>query len=588
MDVALKPHPAGRLTFWFLFFAGMLCGSPGWGQGLAGPGNASPGAPSVPDADFTGFEDGLVPVLVGTFDGTPPTATLALTDDPAHVKEGAFALEYSYVRQGSSLDAVFQQSLLTDLVGLRMWLQSEQDAVWVVGHADRDGAVFLAQVVLPAGQWVHLDLAPGDFAIDPNSPVQKPAMQPKRNGANWVGFDLDSVIGPAGPNRIWIDAIEVERPPLRYEKGPLVVSATAIRQVQESTFIDGDLIVAAGGFHSSASRLVVNGDIIVLGYGSLASAVFTRGTLRMNAHYRYQRKVQAEENGLVRFQDLLFLPGSNTSLNVGSQGVCEILDTDFAQGSFTAGVGPGGRITIRGSSNPGEFLPGEGSHFEASDVNQLLLWLVAEPGTQAQVVLPPASVGDWTLDPSWNRDLTLHAIGALDTGLIIEDNSTLDVLGGTARAVGVLFSQFDADLDGFQNGDHITDRVFSWPGRNVHFQDVTVQTWNFYSAGLANVVVRNSLFGEALSFGGGGSLQILDSTCDGSGGYFGARNDGQVDAANSQILSEIVCDGTSVMRLKNSVVNGAVTAAGNALICLFSTPVFGPLFEIDNGRILVK
>jgi len=144
----------------------------------------------------------------------------------------------------------------------------------------------------------------------------------------------------------------------------------------------------------------------------------------------------------------------------------------------------------------------------------------------------------------------------------------------------------DRDDVDFEGGDHHPSTSFPWPGRAVRFEDVTVDAWNFYVSGYAEVTVRDSLFGELLGFEHG-FARVVDSTCDGAGGYLGTRDSSRIELERSDALCTITCDGASSLRMRDGTVAGRVTAAGDATISFHGCTLLGPLVELENGHILV-
>ena len=150
----------------------------------------APGRATVPDVDTADFEDGTQPFFLVTENGQPPAASLFVTNDPQKIHDGLFALEYAYERMSDPIPILVHPALLADLDSLEYWIKAERDTFWVTFHVDRDGAQFDAVTYLPAGLWTFVDLGPLDFFIDPNSPAQKPRMEPECNGFYWYGLDL--------------------------------------------------------------------------------------------------------------------------------------------------------------------------------------------------------------------------------------------------------------------------------------------------------------------------------------------------------------------------------------------------------------
>ncbi len=548
---------------------------------------ASPSfAQTAEDTDRFGFEDGQQPFLLVTFDGTPAAGSLALTEDPAHVHDGTKSLEFQYERMVGSPQAIVLPVMLTDLTAVRMWVLSEKDATWVLGHEDRDGASFFSTVALPAGQWTSIDLSPADFELGEDSDVYKPAMEPERNGVYLLALDLNTITGPAGPNTVWVDTVEVERPPLALISGETIVNPGELLLITQPTKIDGDLKVFSGGFvHSTTTRLVLTGNLYVL--GAQSEARFENGTLRFPQQYRYQQEIIAALGGDVIFDELLFHSPYWISMAITRMGIFEARHTVFAGGSITGSAMDGGRIELHHAENPGEFLIYPRSELVASSLNQLILWLIATEETQAVFDLPEWHDVTWEVPVDWNRRISLTDIKQLWPSLIAYEGCDVLVRNGRLRVAGIVFETEDVDLDGYRNRTSYPAQTFDWPRHDVRFENVDLDTWNFYAFDDTEVAIRNSLFGEALAFGQG-TVRIHDSVCDGSGGYIGAREDGRIFVFDSELRCNIVCDGNGVLAMVDGEVTGNVTAAENALIGFLRTTVLGSVLELDNGQVIFR
>ncbi len=543
-------------------------------------------AQTIADDDLYSFDDGEQPFYHGTVDGSPVTGSVQLTEDPARVHDGIASVEFTYPRVDAPAEVLLLPALLTDFTALRMWVFSENEAQWMIGHTDRDGARFLVTVQVPAGQWLHVDLGPGDFQLDPQSPVIKPAMEPERNGMSFYMLDLNSVFGPAGPNTIWIDTLEIERPPLNGIDGPVLVTGGQIVQITQPTYIDGDVYVEGGSvFESSTTRLVLTGGVYAIGQGS--EARFTTGTLRLTQQYRYEQEIITAGHALVSFENLLFHPVFGVSMSVTRGSAFEAHGAEIIGPAFTAAVLLGGRIELHDTTGPGEFLVYPQTTFIAEDVDFVIVWLIAEDGESLVLDVPDWHDVTWDLPAGWKRQVSLTDVGLLYPAVIAYEGSQLLVRDGRLRVAGVIFETQDVVLDGYKNDTTYPRERFDLPQHQLAFSNVELETWNFYAFEDTTVTILNSTFGETLAFGQG-QVHVYDSICDGTGGYLGARGDGTILLTDTEVRCEIVCDGDSFLAAIRGLVSGDVVAAENARIGFSQTDLQGELIELDNGTITVR
>lgn len=539
----------------------------------------------VPDVDVIDFEDGSQPLMVYSSEGMPDQGALSLTTDPPDVHDGLVALEYNYNRS-EPLSILAFPNLLTDVQEIRFWFKSAEAGVWMLYHTDRDGAQFNAFLNFTANTWTEVVLTPSDFALDPNSDVFKPEMEPERNSAYFYAVDVAHVFGVPGAGRVWLDTIGVVRPDMQYVPGPALFDDGQPHVVTEPTVFDGDLVAVNGSqVDLSATRVIVRGNIMSDGIGS--TVLVHEGTLRLESQFRYDRQLFAIRDGLLRLENLLLIPGSNLGVSVLYDGHFEYDRTTVIDGALTGTVGFGGRIALRDSVGPGEFVVNSDTTFSAEGIDGVVVWLAADAGVNAQLDVPDETISQWTLGPGWNRDFQMSDIQGANIAILVAEDSQLHVRDGNLRAVGLAFRDFDAEIQGYQNFSYYDQQQFDLPARTLTFENVSVGAWNFYSQGSAHVVVRDCLFGEILTFDQS-SMVVFDSVCDGSGGYLGSRHDSRLGMVRSDALCEVVSEGNSRLGIRNGTVLGPVTAAESARIGLDRCHVIGPLYELDDGRIFIR
>lgn len=98
-------------------------------------------------------------------------ASVRVTTDPEHIKHGAGALELEYTAapgQAGSAVVLVADGSLAALRGLRFWIKTDEDtaAAVVLSEKKPNGGDYSAWFWSPGQQWQHIELVPGDFAVN--------------------------------------------------------------------------------------------------------------------------------------------------------------------------------------------------------------------------------------------------------------------------------------------------------------------------------------------------------------------------------------------------------------------------------------
>jgi hypothetical protein len=96
----------------------------------------------------------------------------------------------------------------------------------------------------------------------------------------------------------------------------------------------------------------------------------------------------------------------------------------------------------------------------------------------------------------------------------------------------------DAVIDTVVNDTFYHDVTLALPDRRLRLVNASIDTWNFYPQASATVGFRDSVVGEILSMGD--SRVVMErTTVDGSGGFFGARDDSRITARDCRFTCTI-------------------------------------------------
>lgn len=131
-------------------------------------------------------------------------------------------------------------------------------------------------------------------------------------------------------------------------------------------------------------------------------------------------------------------------------------------------------------------------------------------------------------------------------------------------AIGLIYDDQTCDtLKGLVNNHLYENDVVKLSDRNLTLNNSLVYAWNFYPGDSSQLVIEDCIFGEVLT-SADAKAQLINSICDGSGGYVGASGNSQIYAKHSQIKRMydgppiILNSGQSFTVLENCSVEGDI------------------------------
>jgi len=538
------------------------------------------------DTDEERFEHGVPAsfILIGYPTGVPP-ARMEITESEGYGEEPG-ALSFTYERGSQPVPVLYHQVYLGGFKKIDFRIRVKKKTFWVVNISDLDGARFSAHRVIAPGEWKDVTLNPSDFSCNEDSPVKKERIDPTNLGFGYAAFDLFSLTEKSGSNRVLIDDITITRTAVSVIDGDYVLSAESGR-ITEDTRITGDLVLQKGAeLVVTAERFRVDGDILVKG----SSLSLGGGSWMFSQDFRYQHRMRVSDGGTIELKngrlDLLFPYGAG-ALRGGS---VRMQDVRVVSGLFTFSLQADGSLRLETCENFGEIIAYRGSTFSARGCKSLLLWLNLERGSDTELKLPDgARISRLNLPEELGREIGISDCSGVLWGIIAENGSSLSVRESRLRAVGLHFTgKARGTVNGFENGKTYPEFIHRSENHNLFLSDTKVDTWNFYASGRAELEIRDSIFGESLSFGRS-RITIYDSVCDGTGGYLGSRDDSVTIFTRGEIACDVLaCDNGSITVTDCGGIGGRVEATGMSRIVISHTPLNGAVREIDAGTVEIR
>lgn len=492
--------------------------------------------------------------------------------------------------EGGSLVLAYERGKLAPLAGtalmtgmkeLRLRIRSAEAGTFVVALKDRDGAAFNQPFALPAGEWTDVVLPAAKFALNRESVVRKPRLDPARLGAGWVLVDAAAIVGGGkGRNELRVDEVRVVREDLEETSGDWIVDTEVT--VARSRRHAGRIEVRAGGrLLVTAPRFVAAGELALAG----GTAEFSGGAVVIPQRFQHERDLRLSGSARLAFQDALLVTGFPAGLKLAGAQEVSLVRTECL-GGFTCDVPPGARVTLTDTKSPGEFVIAPGGVVNVTGCENVILWHALGPNLKGALRFPGPDVGDrWT--SGHGLEVTVERSRNVRWTLLSVPGSAGSVEDCSPVAAGLLFGgKSSITLEDVQNGRPVAEWRVPAPDRSLTFRNATVGAWNIYASDDAVVRVRKSTIGEAMTFGKG-RIELEDTTVDGKGGYVGAHDDGTIRLVRCRLTCLAVARHRSRLELVECDVQGDVRATDAARVVLERTAVSGRT-EADPGATVEK
>ncbi|MCK6472569.1 MAG: hypothetical protein L6R28_12565 [Planctomycetes bacterium] len=521
------------------------------------------------------FETGIgpfwaleLPLPPNTAGRKPEFLTPRLDDASGAACQSKSAFRIDYSRKPGVLMAIGAQVDVTGLRRLAFQVKSSAGGLSVVTMEDHDGAKFHHGFMLPANRWTEIELAPKDFKLSDDSPVKKRAVEPGRLKPGFAVADAAAIVrSPEGPATLWLDDITVTRKdPELVRKDWTVTKDTVLK---ETARIEGYWIIAEGVKVTVASPWLELPATVFVKKG--ATLRFEGGLVAVPSTYNYQFNLQVEDGARLETDGVKLAPAMPWGVGLNPGAAWHATKTEFPMHNLTATVQDRGELIFKDVTTPGEMVLWPGAKVNLSDCTDVLVWLHTETGARGRLDLPDGKqIARWRAPKALGLDVTMTTVKDVMWGLVPSEGNQLMVRDATLRTTGLLFkSKESATVRGLKNGLRYGAEPVLASKIALDLKGSSVQTWNIYGTEQANVKVEDCLFGEALTFAFS-RMTIADSTCDGSGGYFGSKDHSTMDVRDSRIACRIVAHDDSKLTLVNCTIEGDIIAADRSTLTLIN------------------
>ncbi|MFQ5651033.1 MAG: T9SS type A sorting domain-containing protein [bacterium] len=362
----------------------------------------------------------------------------------------------------------------------------------------------------------------------------------------------------------------------------LIVRHSGSLTVENSNFVvNGNSIFFENAFATLKDNLTFHGDIFDLGNASLKiDSAAVSIPMTFVGQYRFIGADSAE----FRISNATFdLQRGKLGGNFAGQSRFTQLSTTYRTQpgiAMTLGIAGHAAIFVDNCTGGMEFVISDSVDVDISNSTGFILWHTLAANSQANLTFPPpnsvvpnaSDVSSYSFSDALPGVSGIHyAIDVQNTNVVFwallpDATSDVTVNNSTMIACGFRYRGVSQDtVSGFVNDSSYVSFTAPLSDRSFNLNNSVVKAWNFYPQDNAQFVIRNSVFGEALTFDQA-TLTVENSVCDGTGGFFGAAQNSEIRVKRS-IIKRIgagpdimVTRGASKVVLEESMVSGTVVA----------------------------
>lgn len=358
--------------------------------------------------------------------------------------------------------------------------------------------------------------------------------------------------------------------------------------------VNGDVFIMNNGrLQVRGATLTVHGDINVFGTATLDVA---DATIRFVQTFSYQRSLIAGDDATLKFTDTTIDTGGAFAYGVTmlANATAEFTRVTVPpEGGATWAFFENASLVMTDCVNGDEFVPiGTGS-ITISGTDGLIFWLALPDGSVVDTTIPPpGAVAAWSVGPNatWATGIPYSATLTNCTNVIwgVMGQSGCDgtFRDSTLRAVGSFFRRSNSiSIQGIANNQFMNDTSYAWGDVHLRFVNSSVQSWNFYPFGTTQLTLDGCLFGELIA-SESGQAWVQSSLCDGSGGFVGVGENGQlVFILSTNLAQTTVSENGLLLSFRSALLNPLTNATDNAIVQLLNTESVGDPAAHDAATI---
>jgi hypothetical protein len=289
-----------------------------------------------------------------------------------------------------------------------------------------------------------------------------------------------------------------------------------------------------------------------------------RSVIRFMSVYHGQYSLVAADDAAIEVVDCDYRVPAGVQHALFAVGRSEMVvrDTDFGDVQLISG----GTSSITAERLNGNFevIVQDDSAARLVDIPRvpeqgaIWVWVEFPAGSVAEYSPPmPGPIDSWVFPPQGStgidQRITVERCEALLWPMLVREDSDVvlrDIPAEHWVVVG-FHMPGDAVIEDLVNDTFYDDVTLDLPDREFRLVNTSVDTWNFYPQASATVGFRDSVVGEILAMESS-RVWMERTTVDGTGGFFGARDDSRITARDCRLTCTIEASQRATIALHGS------------------------------------
>lgn len=511
-----------------------------------------------------------------------PPGKLSVTTAPGTFKEGKGAMELQYNRKPGQLQILNAPLEMAGFRTIEFDLYSQVETSVGVLVEDQNGARFHHAAQTQAGEWKHLVLTAADFKLNDDSPVKAAALDPALIKPSFSITDAASLFGATGPNVLRIDALRVGREALKKLEVPASIAGRTVTLTENGHVATPVKIGRGGTLRVTATRVVWSASVSLEG-GTLE---FDGANMALQGRFPHDVTWTAGPGSTIRLTNGRLSGNVISKIEVQQGARLEMNGVECAAPVLTVDLQNGSVAQVDGTKRVGEFTVAAKARTRFAKCEGLMVWLAP---AKAEFPMPNgAYVLMWSPPPEAGMDLGLSACSGMLWGFLSFPGSRLSFQDGDFRGAGLVFGGNTREtLANMKNDAPMIDFQMRLADRELKLLNCNVKAWNLYAAGASNLTIRDSVVGEVFALGNA-RVTMVNSTCDGTGGYVRIEGRAQVKLTTCGLTCDVVVADDARVTLDDCKISGALRVMGRARVDLNRSEVQGGIEKMDQGVVNEK
>ncbi len=321
-----------------------------------------------------------------------------------------------------------------------------------------------------------------------------------------------------------------------------------VRIIRGSYTLDGRIIIVNNGtLILDTCQFTHRGDMYVFNNGKM---IVQSGSYTVLQQYAYTYNALITGNGELNFLNTtISFNGQSWGIGFVDSARYNVQNVTLNNGFTTNSMLGKSRVNIRNTNVAGEFLISDSCYATFNKVGFILIWLYFPDSSRVDLRLPKSDssyLHHYEIKPNSpgvqgiRYTMIVDSSNNVNWGTIPLKGSDAKIRSSRLRTTGLIIpGSGNQEINGLINNSTYYNYYLPLTDRSYYLDSTRVFTWNIYVVDSVNFTLRNSVFGEAITWGEP-HVWIESSICDGTGGYIGAFDSSQMILVRSTVNTQTI------------------------------------------------